>query len=458
MKRFPVTTLLALLCPCMLWTGPAAADSPKATPEQLGGALLTPLGAERAGNTDGSIPPWDGGITRPPPDYDPGRHETDPFPDDPVLYTVTAENAEQYAGHLSEGQKALLMAYPDTWRMPVYPSRRSASYPDWVYEAVMKNAAEAVLITEGKGGVRNARVSSPFPIPGTGVELIWNHNLRWRGIRVQRSIGQAAVTQKGRYTLVVQEADFGFPYGVRESTPFTREYPNLMLALKTRTIEPAFLSGDGGLVIEPIDQTLDPRKAWIYRRSFKRVLRRPTFGYGMPGGNTDGLRTVDQFELYNGAPDMFEWTLLGKQELLIPYNSYRIHSSDVSPRDILQTSHVDPDLVRFELHRVWVVEGRLKAGMRHVYSRRVFYLDEDSWQISVSDSYDLDGQLWRTSMAMGLNYYTVPVHLSTLEVFQDLQQRRYLVDGLDNHRKPYSFSETADPREFSPNALAYYVR
>lgn len=458
MRTAPLIMLFGLLPALWLGTAAAADDLPTATPGELGGERYTPIGAERPGNQDGSIPAWDGGITTPPPDYVPGRHETDPFPDDPVLFTVTADNMDRYGQHLSPGQKALLQAHPETWRMPVYPSRRTASYPGWVYQAVRENAARAVLVTEGKGGVRDARVSSPFPFPKTGVELIWNHNLRWRGIRVQRSIGQAAVTQKGRYTLVVQEADFGFPYGVRESTPFTRKYPNLMLALKTRTIEPAFLSGDGGLVIEPIDQTLDPRKAWIYRRSFKRVLRRPRFDYGMPGGNSDGLRTVDQFELYNGAPDMYEWTLLGKREMLIPYNSYRIHSSDVHPREILQTSHVNPDLVRFELHRVWVVEGRLKQDMRHVYSRRVFYIDEDSWQISASDSYDLEGRLWRTSMAMGLNYYSVPVHLSTLEVFQDLQQGRYLVDGLDNKRAPYRFLETADPREFSPNALAYYVR
>lgn len=444
---------------CALAIGSVAlADNPVATPEQLGGPLFTPLGAERPGNADGSIPAWDGGITGPPADYVPGRHETDPFPDDPVLYTVSADNLEQYAERLSAGQKAMLLAYPDSWRMHVYRSRRTASYPEWVYEAVIKNATRAELVTEGKGGVRHARVSSPFPIPKSGVELIWNHNLRWRGIRVKKTVGQAAVTRRGNYTLTLTEADIGFPYGLEKSTPFTRKYPNLMLALKSRTIEPAFLAGDGGLTIEPIDQTESPRKTWIYRRGLKRVLRTPTFGYGMPGNNTDGLRTVDQFELYNGAPDMFEWTLLGKQELLIPYNSYRIHSADIRPGDILQKSHVNPELVRFEPHRVWVVEGRLKEGMRHVYSRRVFYIDEDSWQVSVSDSYDLEGNLWRTSMAMGINYYTVPVHLSTLDVFQDLKEKRYFADGLDNNRAPYEFLVTADPREFSPNALAYYVR
>ena len=442
----------------LLWMTAATAEAPIATPEQLGGPLFTPIGAERPGNADGSIPAWDGGITTPPASYVPGQQETDPFPDDPVLYTVSAENMEQYAHQLSEGQKAMLLAHPDSWRMQVYQSRRSASYPDWVYQAVMGNASRAQLVTEGKGGVRNARVSSPFPIPQTGVELVWNHNLRWRGIRVKKSIGTAAVTRRGRYTVTLQEADIAFPYGVQEPTPFTRKHPNLMLGIKSRTIAPAFLAGDGALNIEPIDQTSSSRKTWIYRRGLKRVLRAPTFGYGMPGSNTDGLRTVDQFELYNGAPDMFEWTLLGKQELLIPYNSYRIHSSDVSAKDLLQDKHINPELARFELHRVWVVEGRLKEGMRHVYSRRVFYIDEDSWQVSVSDSYDLEGKLWRTSMAMGLNYYTVPVHLSTLEVFQDLQEKRYLVDGIDNKRAPYEFLVTADPREFSPNALAYYVR
>jgi hypothetical protein len=454
-RRWKLGAALALL---FLGSAPAAAEHPVATPDDLGGPVFTPLGAERSGNATGSIPAWDGGIITPPDTYEPGRHETDPFPDDTVIYTVTADNLDQHSGHLSEGQKALLQAYPDSWRMNVYRTRRTASYPDWVYEAVRENARLAELSTEGKGGVRNARVSSPFPIPETGVEVIWNHNLRWRGIRVKRTNGKAAVTRKGRYSVVLAELDIGFPYGVREPTPFTRKYPNLMIGYRSRTIEPSFLAGDGGLIIEPIDQTESARKSWLYNRALKRVVRTPTFGYGMPGADTDGLRTVDEFELFNGSPYMYEWRLLGKRELLIPYNSYRIHSSDLKYDDVLHRDHVNPELVRFELHRVWVVEGRLKDGMRHVYSRRVFYVDEDSWQISVSDSYDLEGGLWRTAMAHGLNYYTVPVHLSTLEVFHDLEEQRYYVDGLDNRRAPYEFLEGADPREFSPNALPYYVR
>jgi len=160
----------------------------------------------------------------------------------------------------------------------------------------------------------------------------------------------------------------------------------------------------------------------------------------------------------NGSPAQFDWVLKGKQELYIPYNAYRIHDKAVGPGDIIRERHINPELARYELHRVWVVEGTLKPGMKHIYSRRVFYIDEDSWQIAVMDSYDMDGKLWRTAEAHALNYYEVPVLWSTLEVYYDLEAQRYLVSGLDNGRNPYRFSDTADPREFSPNALNFYIR
>jgi hypothetical protein len=167
---------------------------------------------------------------------------------------------------------------------------------------------------------------------------------------------------------------------------------------------------------------------------------------------------VDDFWLFNGPPDRFDWELLGKREMLIPYNAYRLHSGEVGPSDILRRSHIEPELARYELHRVWIVQATLKPGAKHVYSRRVFYVDEDSWQIAVAESYDLEGRLWRVNEVHAINYYEVPVLASTLEVYHDLLRDRYLVTGLDNARIPYRFSEGSDPREFSPNALAYEVR
>jgi len=433
----------------------AAPPEPAATP---GGGELTPLGAERAGNADGSIPAWTGGITTPPAGYDPDRQHIDPFADDPVLLRISAANMDQFADRLSEGHKALLKGHPDSWHLNVYPTRRSASYPDWVYAAVEANGATARVVREGKGGVLGANVSSPFPVPDSGVEVIWNHNLRWRGIRVQRSFGQAAVTRKGRYTVTLALQDWALPYGAPPGTALRDKFPNLLLALKSKTIEPGLLAGNGGLTLEPIDQTSDPRKSWQYNRGLRRILRLPNVAHDFPAFDTDNLRTVDEFDMFNGSPEYYDWRLLGKKEMYIPYNAYRLHSSEAAYRDIIRQRHINPELARYELHRVWVVEGTLKPDKKHIYARRVFYVDEDSWQIALADNYDNKGELWRTSEAHALNYYEVPVQWSTLEVYYDLREQRYLVSGLDNQRAPYRFSEEADPREFSPNALSFYIR
>jgi hypothetical protein len=232
----------------------------------------------------------------------------------------------------------------------------------------------------------------------------------------------------------------------------------VLLAAKSKTLLPAQLTGRGSLVYETIDQTRDPRKVWRYLPATRQVVRLPNFGYAVPSFDGDSLRTVDDFELYVGPPDRYDWKLLGKREMYIPYNAYRVHAEDLEPSEILGKQHLNPDLLRYERHRVWVVEARLKKGERHIYGRRVFYLDEDSWQIALSDSFDLSGKLWRTAEAHAVNYYEVPVLWATLYAFYDLEKHRYLVEGLDNTRAPPAFSTTADPREFSPNALNYYVR
>jgi hypothetical protein len=258
--------------------------------------------------------------------------------------------------------------------------------------------------------------------------------------------------------VVVSQQEVGVPYASPRDTDFKRTYPNVMLVVKSKIIAPSLRSGDGLLVIEPLDQTHDPRKTWNYSRSLRRVLRNPYFAYDHPAPDSDGLRTVDELDLFNGPPDRFEWKLLGKRELYVPYNAYPLHGDRVAADEILGVGHIDPERARYELHRVWVVEGRLRPGQRHIYSRRVFYVDEDSWQILVSDSYDSEGRLWRVAEAHALEYYEVPVLWDTLQVYHDLRERRYFVFGLDAGLAPPRFEVGGDPREFSPNALLYYVR
>ena len=463
------STLLILYSTLLvLATNPAFAGASPEEAARLGSPELTPLGAERAGNPEGTIPPWTGGIAQPMPGYEPGDHHPDPFPGDRTLFTISAANLDQYADKLSAGQQALLRAYPDSWRMNVYPTRRSMAYPEFVYAALKVNATNAEAVLEGRQGVRNSMITSPFPIPKSGVEVVWNHNLRWRGMYVERSNGQVPVTRKGRYRPVILKEEIAFPYAFPSAHPTKEKFPGLLFSFKQKVISPGARAGLGLLVVEPLDYSQKGRSSWRYSPDLRRVFRTPFAGLDNPAPNSDALRIVDEFDMFNGTPFLFEWKLLGKREIYIPYNAYRLHSDDLDYADILRQHHINPDLARYELHRVWVVEGILKDKPRrkdiapgrpnHIYSRRVFYVDEDSWQIVLTEAYDHDNQLWRVAEGHLINYYEVPVPWTTLDVYHDLKARRYLVNGLDNQRNMYRFSDKGNPKNFSPNALNYYVR
>ena len=413
---------------------------------------LTPLGAVKAGNADGSIPAWTGGITAAPSGYTVGDHHPDPYPDDKVLFEITAQNYKEYAEFLSEGQKKLFEAYPETFRMPVYPTRRSASNPQAIYDATKVNATRAELLDDGNG-IKGAVLGIPFPIPQNGLEAIWNHILRYRGEAVQRNGGQAAVTTGGDYNVIGFDEQLLIKYAEEDATPEKLTEDNILFMFKQKVTKPARLAGTALLVHETVDQVKEPRKAWTYNTGQRRVRLAPNIAYDTPGTAADGLRTTDDFDMFNGSPNRYDWKLVGKQEMFVAYNNYALHSDNASYEDILKPNHVNPDLTRWEKHRVWVVEATLKEGFRHIYQKRVFFIDEDSWQIQVADMYDNRGELYRVGVAYGVNYYEVPTQWSTLDAYYDLNSRRYLAIGLDNEEEMYDFTVRPRDVEFTPQAL-----
>ena len=143
------------------------------------GADLTPLGAERAGNADDSIPEWTGGIVNPPDGYILGEHHRDPYAHDQPLFVIDIGNVDQYRRRLSFGHQKMLRDYPN-FEMQVYPTKRSASAPQRIYDATRRIAPVATLVDNGNG-VSHAAVGIPFPIPANGLHVIWNHLLRYRG-------------------------------------------------------------------------------------------------------------------------------------------------------------------------------------------------------------------------------------------------------------------------------------
>lgn len=417
---------------------------------KLGGAL-TPTGAETAANKDGSIPAWSGGITTNPACYDGTTFRCDPFPDDKPLFVITAENKDQYKDKLSLGQLAMLEKYPATYKMPVYVTRRSTSLPQKVYDTNKKNALNTELLESGNG-LKNYEYGTPFPIPKSALEVIWNHILRYRGDSAYRTTGQATPQPNGAYSLVLFHDQVAFRLGLTDLEP--NEDPNALFFFKQSVVAPARLAGNVLLVHETIDQVKEPRRAWVYNAGQRRVRRAPQVAYDGPGTAADGLRTADNFDMFNGSPDRYSWELIGKKEMYIPYNSYKLDQKGIKYDDIIKPGHINPDLTRYELHRVWVVDSKLKPGTRHVYARRTFYIDEDTWQAGLIDQYDGRGNLWRVSQAYEMNYYDVQVPWLAAEAIYDLNAGRYLVNGLENEEKEaVVFNRTTSKSEFNPNSL-----
>ncbi|WP_144393410.1 DUF1329 domain-containing protein [Pleionea sediminis] len=416
------------------------------------GAELTPLGAEKAGNKEGTIPEWTGGITKPPAGYKVGDHHPNPFPDDKVLFTITASNADKYKDNLSPGIMAMFKTYPKTFSIPVYQSRRTYSAPQRVYEATKLNATRTELVPGGNG-LKNAAVGTPFPFPQNGLEAIWNHIVRFRGVTVTRDTGQVTPTPDGDYTLVKFRDELDQIYTAEGMTPEKLSELNMLFYFKQWVLSPARLAGTALLVHETFNQIKKPRQAWTYNTGQRRVRRAPNVAYDAPGTAADGLRTTDDFDMFNGAPNRYNWKLLGKKEMYIPYNSYDLHSDKLTYDDIIRPGHINPAHTRWELHRVWVVEATLKEDTRHQYAKRVFYMDEDSYQIAVTDIYDTSNELWRVGFAYALNYYEVPTLWSTLEVIHDLKAGRYIAIGLDNEDAMYDFTAKKTEADFRPAAL-----
>jgi len=437
----------ALVLGCALAL-PAAAEMSAEEIARLG-TDLTPLGGERAGNAEGTIPEWTGGITEPPPGYQLGEHHRDPYASDRPLFVITRDNLDEHRGKLSAGLQRMLETY-ETFEIPVYPTRRSASAPQRIYDATKRAAATAKLVDDGNG-VGDAVIGIPFPIPENGLEVIWNHLLRYRGETVECAIGQAAVTRGGDYTMVKYGLEIELRYSLPDMT--VEELDNNMVLFKQKVLAPARLAGGILLVHETMNQVREPRHAWTYNPGQRRVRRAPNVAYDNPGTTSDGLRTADQFDMFNGAVDRYDWRLVGKREMIVPYNAYRLHGDDLAFDDILIPLHVNPEHLRYELHRVWVVEATLKEGASHIYKRRTFYVDEDSWQILLADSYDNRDELWRVSEAHVINYYEKPMIWSTLEVHTDLQAGRYLALGLDNEFDMCTFDVEITSRDFTPAAL-----
>jgi hypothetical protein len=423
---------------------PAYAKLSEAEAARLG-ADLTPVGAEKAGNKDGTIPAWTGGLCAPPSGWNPSQGYVDPFAGDKVQFTITKANAAQYKDKLTPGTLAMLNKY-DTFKMNVYQTRRTACHPQEAYDLIKSMATKIELQGFGYTGGFSY---TPFPIPKNGLEAIWNHVPRYLGGGVQRQYNQFPVRANGDYYKIATE-EYRVFYRNLDTAP-----DNLLGVYSARFLAPATLEGTVFLVHEPIDQVKQSRSAWIYNAGQRRVRRAPDLAYDNINDGTEGLRTTDQFDGYNGAPDRYDWKLVGKKEIYVPYNSFKLSDKKLKYKeDVIRKNTINADLLRYELHRVWEVEANLKAGSKHVYGKRVFYLDEDSWTVLYEDAYDTRKQLWRVSIHPLVQFFDAKVPWYRANIWHDLTNGSYLLAGLDNEiKQPWKFGATAKLADFQPDAL-----
>lgn len=449
-------TLTAILVTLILTAGllvgtQAAADVTAEQAAQLK-TTLTPLGGEKAGNQEGTIPAWEGGLTTVSPGFKNGGRRPDPFADEKPLFSITAQNLEQYADKLADGVKAMLKKYSDTYRVDVYPTHRTAAAPQWVYDNTFQNATRATII-DGPGGPQpqGAYGGTPFPIPTSGVEAIWNHLLRWRGGSWHFDATQYLITTSGKRVLITDgAAEMGSHYYIQGGSP--EQFDGFYYLIRIINSGPAIRAGEAIVGKQNINN--DKSATWVYLTGQRRVRKLPKACCDTPAPSTAGLMTFDELEVFSGRIGRFDWKLVGKQEMIIPYNSNR-QLQPGKDAEVLSKWHLNPDYVRWELHRVWVVEATPSQGQRNTVSKARYYLDEDSWYAILGDRWDTKGQLTRTLWQVPMVMPDMPGIGAKTFGFYDLISGSWYVNGLFNEKnEQYRIMPTHQDALFTPDALA----
>lgn len=417
------------------------------------GKELTPVGAERAGNADGTIPEWVATPLAAPPGWKPGDPRPDPFSGDQKLFTIDAGNVDQYAGKLPEGQIELLKSKPG-YRLDIYPSRRSCVYPDWFYDRTIQHAGQARMAADGYQAENLVGGVVPFPVPQSGAEAVWNFKLRW--------MGEGKIEY---YTTIFSSGggDFG---RLRQrqwvKTPFasakvasSADVDGMEWQILNEVVDPPSRAGELILAINYIDRPSGD--AWLYFPGQRRVRRAPTFSYDNPVPGYENLEMVDQYPMYAGALDRYDWNLLGKSEIYVPYNNHKFRERRDNLAEIYGPDYTNRDLMRYELHRVWKVEATVKDGMRHNAARRVFYIDEDSWQMLHADLYDAQGKLWRVQEGTTWLAWELPACVAQEFVSYDLSVGRYIAENATQDSPETDWLAGREGRvtdsQFNPGAL-----
>ncbi|UTW12375.1 DUF1329 domain-containing protein [Marinobacterium rhizophilum] len=442
-------SLTAMLLSCALTSAAQAELSPQDLAKL--GTSLTLVGAEKAGNADGSIPAYSGGLTTAPADFKAGDHlRPNPFAGEKPTLIINNANLDQYRDLLTATTTELIQRFP-TFRVDVYPTHRTAALPQANLDNTLKNAAQA-RTTEAGLALENVLPGVPFPIPQSGTEAMWNHLLRFQGQAYQTKYDSWNVDAAGVATLATTGTAYN-DYPIYHDMNKTVAAEDIYYRSKIYYSGPARRAGEALMVQDAVNPLQQPRKAWQYLPGQRRVKLAPSLAHDTPNPGTAGSSTFDDIFVFSGAMDRYDWTLVGKKEMIVPYNTYDLTYIDDAQK-LTTPNHLSSDAVRWEKHRVWVVEARLKGDKRHIYQTRTFYLDEDSWVALASDEYDARGQLYRGSYAFLSQSYDVAIPDATPHMVYDLIGGTYNINGVVGPYGGIGYSEPLSATKWAPQSLA----
>ncbi|HSV70701.1 MAG TPA: DUF1329 domain-containing protein [Methylibium sp.] len=463
MKRPIQTAIAGLGLAALLSAAPAAYAAASADEAKELGKTLTRFGAEAGKNADGSIPAYTGGLQSPPAGWKAGADRyADPFAGDKPLYTITNENLAKYQAQLSEGTVALFKRYAD-YRVDVYSTQRTMAYPEWFVANTVKNATTASL----SGKVQGDKVSGtapdgypfqgiPFPIPKNGYEAMWNHMFRFAPpVSLMRSANYLVDTSGKVNDLPAFTAPYMHPWS-EESGSFRKQTFDGVFGFSTLLISPPTSAGTHFLNFYLPDAAADT-PIWFYTPGQRRVRKAPEFAYDVPMAAYAGILFWDEPWGFVGRMDRFDMKLVGKKELIVPYNVFGV-TNTMDAKAVLGKEHVNPAAVRWEKRRVWVVEATRKEGARHAYSKRSFFLEEDCWCLVQAEAYDNSGKLWRVTHNYMFPAYDTGGMNGDSFMSADIQKGNYVVINTDrsvpgNFVRHYKSPEGLDLK-LSPQAVA----
>jgi hypothetical protein len=398
------------------------------TPDDLKGNMLTPFGSLRAGNADGSIPAWTGGGYPMPEGYQQGDPRPIPFADEKPVVVITSANMAQYADKLSAAVQAMLQKYPD-YSVQVFPTHRTAIAPQYVYDYIYKNASNAQLTDDGNA-ITGAYGGIPFPFPKNGAEVIWNHELVWNAVSVYFVSDAYTITAVGEVVLDSRvHGWFQWPYYIENGEDrFTGFYQGT----EGVPIAPPYEAGASILFLGPVNPTLNPFEGWEYLEGERRVRRAPELQFDTPNSLAGGVSNWDEADIFSGQLIEYDFVWTGTKELYVPYNSNKATYATIQEQFL--PHFFNPDLTRWELHRVRVVEMTVKPGSRNVDAKRIIYCDEDTGSALVGEVYDANGSLWKLLHNMPCIYGDVPA-LVTIQNFMvyDLHAGNYSSGDIYNN-------------------------